>query len=97
MKLTPKEVEDKLGVKAVLIPIIAEAKKTYQKEWQKLTYVDTQVPSYQRKLHKARVIGVVLKTDITSLCSIDIDHLVLLRAAGMEISIRKVQGVGHEL
>ena len=80
MKLTPNEVINLLGVDAVLIPIkeASKAPKPRLGAWQKFTFKKTQADSYQKQLINAPAIGVVLQTDRTSLCSIDIDDDKLL-------------------
>lgn len=67
-----------LGVEAVLIPIIKGSKSTSQRGWQNLPFSETQTPAYQKRLNNASAIGVVLQTDRTTLCSIDIDEDELL-------------------
>ena len=79
MKLAPDKILELLDVEAVLIPIIKGSKRTSQKSWQNLTFSATQEPCYQKILNKASAIGVVLQTDRTSLCSIDIDDDELLK------------------
>ena len=79
MKLSSEQIIDMLGVEAVLIPIIKGSKRTSQKGWQNLLFSETQEPVYQKRLNNASAIGVVLQTDRTELCSIDIDDDELLK------------------
>ena len=63
---------------AVLLPIRKGSKATTRKAWSEITYDMTQKESFQKSLNNAPAIGVVLHTDRTSLCSIDIDDDMLL-------------------
>jgi hypothetical protein len=73
LRVNPAEILMRLGVNAVLLPIKRRTKYPNRKEWQMLSYADTQTEKYQRSLKNAPAIGVLLGSASGGLCSIDFD------------------------
>jgi hypothetical protein len=71
--VNPSEILKRLEVDAVLLPIRRGTKRPNRKEWQKLSFADTQEPNFQRSLASASAIGVLLGRASGGLCSIDFD------------------------
>jgi hypothetical protein len=71
--VNPSEILKRLEVDAVLLPIRRGTKSPNRKEWQKLSFADTQDPKFQRSLLNAPAIGVLLGSASGGLCSIDFD------------------------
>ena len=71
--MNPSEILRRLEVDAVLLPIRRGTKRPNRKEWQKLSFTQTQEMSFQRSLKNAPAIGVLLGSASGGLCSIDFD------------------------
>jgi Bifunctional DNA primase/polymerase, N-terminal len=71
--VNPSEILRRLEVDAVLLPIRSGTKCPNRKEWQKLSFTQTQELTFQRSLKNAPAIGVLLGSASGGLCSIDFD------------------------
>ena len=71
--MNPEELQNLLGIKAVLLPINKGAKCPFFKKWQKTTFADTQKEAYQKKLKSHGNTAVLLGQASEGLCSIDFD------------------------